>query len=61
MRVVPSGEFLMGSSKMDIDGGLAQANEAPQHKVAVTQTVAVARYEVTRDQFAAFIEERLSA
>jgi formylglycine-generating enzyme required for sulfatase activity len=46
----------MGSSRKDIDGGLAAANEAPQHKVAVKQTVAIARFEVTRDQFAAFVE-----
>ena len=55
MVVVPPGEFLMGSSKTDIDNGLAGANEAPQHKVAVKDTIAVGRYEVTRDQFAAFV------
>ena len=55
MVVMPAGEFLMGSSKSDIDGGLAVANEAPQHKVMVKQTVAIARFEVTRDQFAAFV------
>jgi formylglycine-generating enzyme required for sulfatase activity len=55
MVVLPAGEFLMGSSKDDIDNGLATANEAPQHKVAVKQTVAIGRFEVTRDQFAAFV------
>ncbi len=55
MVVMPSGEFLMGSSKSDIDGGIANADEAPQHKVTVKQTVAIARFEVTRDQFAAFV------
>ena len=56
MVVVPAGEFLMGSSKDEIDQGLAAANEAPQHKVVLGQTIAVGRYEVTRDQYAAFID-----
>jgi formylglycine-generating enzyme required for sulfatase activity len=45
----------MGSSKEDIDNGLAAANEAPQHKVAVKERFAVGRFEVTRDQYAAFV------
>src|SRR5262249_9156098 len=56
MVVGPSGALLMGSSKRDIDGGLAAPNQGPQHKVAVRQSLAVARFEVTRDQFAAFVE-----
>jgi formylglycine-generating enzyme required for sulfatase activity len=55
MVVVPAGEFLMGSSKDEIDQGLAAANEAPQHKVVLGQTIAVGRFEVTRDQYAAFV------
>ncbi len=55
MVMVPSGEFLMGSSKDEIDNGLAGANEAPQHKVALRQPIAVGRFEVTRDQYAAFV------
>jgi formylglycine-generating enzyme required for sulfatase activity len=55
MVVVPAGEFVMGSSKEDIDNGLAAANEAPQHKVAVKERFAVGRFEVTRDQYAAFV------
>jgi formylglycine-generating enzyme required for sulfatase activity len=56
MVVIPAGEFLMGSPKAEIDSELADANEAPQHKVAVKQTIAIGRFEVTRDQFAAFVE-----
>jgi formylglycine-generating enzyme required for sulfatase activity len=56
MVVVPAGEFLMGSSQHEIDSGLADANEAPEHKVVVKQTIAVGRFEVTRDQFAAFVD-----
>jgi formylglycine-generating enzyme required for sulfatase activity len=55
MVVVPAGEFLMGSGKDDIDNELAAANEAPQHKVRVKETIAIGRFEVTRDQFAAFV------
>jgi formylglycine-generating enzyme required for sulfatase activity len=54
--VVPAGEFLMGSSKEDIDGGVAAANEGPQHKAVVKQPIAVGRFEVTRDQYAAFVD-----
>ena len=55
MVVVSAGEFVMGSSKEDIDNELAAANEAPQHKVVVRESIAVGRFEVTRDQYAAFV------
>ncbi|WJR76349.1 SUMF1/EgtB/PvdO family nonheme iron enzyme [Bradyrhizobium sp. NP1] len=55
MVVVPAGEVVMGSSRADIDTGLAAANEGPQHKVAIRQPLAIGRFEVTRDQFAAFV------
>ena len=53
--VVPAGEVLMGSSRADIDNGLAAANEGPQHKVVIKQPLAIGRFEVTRDQFAEFV------
>jgi formylglycine-generating enzyme required for sulfatase activity len=56
MVVIPAGAFLMGSSSDDIDSGIAVANESPQHKAVVRQPIAVARFEVSRDQFAAFVE-----
>jgi formylglycine-generating enzyme required for sulfatase activity len=56
MVVVPPGDVLMGSSPGDIDNGLAAANEGPQHKAIVKQAIAVGRFEVTRDQFAAFVK-----
>jgi formylglycine-generating enzyme required for sulfatase activity len=55
MVVVPAGEFLMGSSQDEIDNDLAIANEAPQHKVAVKQSIAIGRFEITRDQYTAFV------
>lgn len=56
MVTVPAGEVLMGSSRADIDSGLAAANEGPQHKAVFKQPMAVGRFEVTRDQFAAFVK-----
>jgi formylglycine-generating enzyme required for sulfatase activity len=56
MVVVPAGEVLMGSTAGDIDSGLAAANEAPQHRAVVKQSIAVGRFEVTRDQYAAFVK-----
>ncbi len=53
--VVPPGEFLMGSSKDDIDNGLGATNEGPQHRVFIKRPLAVGRFEVTRDQFETFI------
>jgi len=55
MVVVPPGDVLMGSNPSDIDSGLAAANEAPQHRAVVKQPIAVGRFEVTRDQYAAFV------
>jgi formylglycine-generating enzyme required for sulfatase activity len=54
MVVVAAGDFMMGSPAGEIDKGLAAANEAPQHKVVVKDRIAIGRFEVTRDQFAAF-------
>jgi formylglycine-generating enzyme required for sulfatase activity len=56
MVLVPAGEVLMGSDRGDIDNGIAAVNEAPQHKAFIRQPIAVGRFEVTRDQYAAFIK-----
>jgi formylglycine-generating enzyme required for sulfatase activity len=56
MVVVPAGDVLMGSSARDIDSGLAAANEGPQHRAVIKQPIAVGRFEVTRDQYAAFVK-----
>ena len=55
MVVVPAGEVLMGSSQSDIDSGAAAANEGPRHKATIKQPIAVGRFEVTRNQYAAFV------
>jgi formylglycine-generating enzyme required for sulfatase activity len=53
--VVPAGEFVMGSSKEDIENGLGATNEGPQHRVLIRHPVAIGRFEVTRDQFETFV------
>jgi sulfatase modifying factor 1 len=50
---IPAGEFLMGSSP-DEDGHVA--NEAPQHRVAITRPFEMGAHEVTNAQFEAFVE-----
>src|SRR5262249_1835720 len=55
MVVVRAGDFLMGSSKSEIDAGTAGDNEGPQRKIDIRQPLAVGRFEVTRDQFQAFV------
>jgi formylglycine-generating enzyme required for sulfatase activity len=48
---------LMGSEQGDIDSGIAAANEGPQHVAVIKQPIAVGRFEITRDQYAAFVRE----
>jgi formylglycine-generating enzyme required for sulfatase activity len=55
MAVVPAGEFMMGSSRTDIDSGAAAANEGPQHRAVIGHPIVVGRFEVTRDQYTAFV------
>jgi formylglycine-generating enzyme required for sulfatase activity len=54
MVVVPAGSFTMGSpagEKERLD------NEGPQHVVTIGRPFAVGKFHVTRDQFAAFVNE----
>ena len=55
MVVVPAGEFMMGSSKGEIDAGYAASNEGPQRRIFINQPLSIGRTEVTRDQFEAFV------
>ena len=55
MVVVRAGEFMMGSSKSEIDAGSAADNEGPQRKISIAQPLGVGRFEVTRDQFETFV------
>lgn len=50
---VPKGKFLMGSKD---DNKLAEDREKPQHTVEIPYDYWIARYPVTNDQFAQFVE-----
>ncbi len=51
---IPAGKFLMGSKD---DNRLAQENEKPQHSAEIPYDYWLARYPVTNEQFAKFVEE----
>eukprot|EP00913_Durusdinium_trenchii_P028382 g26610.t1 len=69
-RVIPPGEFLMGSSKEEIANLLKDAKEqkfpasavdrifleGPQHKVTLSKSMAISIHEVTRGQFGRFVK-----
>ena len=54
MVVVPAGSFTMGSAEDEPGRG---AEETPQHVVTFEQAFAIGKFEVTVDQFAAFVRE----
>ena len=54
MVIVPAGQFLMGSSG---DEAERSKDEGPRHVVSFSRPFAVGRYEVTRDEFMAFLKE----
>ena len=56
MVVVPPGSYLMGSPPEDPHQGKA-STEQPQHRVDISYAFAVGRFEVTRDEYAAFVRD----
>jgi formylglycine-generating enzyme required for sulfatase activity/DNA-binding winged helix-turn-helix (wHTH) protein len=54
MVALPAGEFMMGSAKDDADR--AQI-EGPPRRVIIARSFAIGRFEITVDQFAAFVEQ----
>ena len=64
-RLIPPGEFLMGSTLEQIaqESSIepiwekeAKRTELPQHRVRITQPFYLGEYEVTREQFAEFVK-----
>jgi formylglycine-generating enzyme required for sulfatase activity len=53
LKLIPAGEFLMGSPESDRD---AYENEKPQHRVWITQPFYLGIHPVTRGQFQRFVE-----
>jgi formylglycine-generating enzyme required for sulfatase activity len=70
MRVIPPGEFLMGTREAEMAKLMQEAaenkladwsvanisTESPQHRVTLTQPLAMSAHEVTRGQFRKFVE-----
>jgi formylglycine-generating enzyme required for sulfatase activity len=54
MVVVPAGSFVMGSPEGEQG---RSADEGPQHVVAIARPFAAGKFEVTVDQFAAFVKD----
>lgn len=54
MVVLPPGRFLMGSAEAE-SGRLER--EGPLHAVSIRHSLAVGKYEITRSEFARFVEE----
>ena len=61
MVVIPGGQFIMGISEAEaIEENIPQLHiqsELPRHGVTLNQTFAVGQTEITRAQFAAFVNE----
>jgi formylglycine-generating enzyme required for sulfatase activity len=59
MVVLPAGRYLMGASQEDrrIADRYSIASELPQHPVTINYSFAIGKYEVTVEEFAAYIDE----
>jgi formylglycine-generating enzyme required for sulfatase activity len=53
MVAIPAGAFAMGSSQEETP---RDGNEGPQHRVMIARNFALGKFEVTVDQFAAFVQ-----
>ena len=56
MVVLAPGSYLMGSPVDDAHQG-KDGEEQPQHRVSIAYTFAIGRFEITRDEYAAFAHE----
>ena len=52
MVVVPAGDYTMGSPSSEKD---QRDDESPRHRVTISKSFAVGKYEVTRDEFKEFV------
>jgi formylglycine-generating enzyme required for sulfatase activity len=54
LKLIPAGQFLMGSGPSDKDG---QDNEKPSHSARITRPFYLGIHEVTRGQFRRFVDD----
>lgn len=54
MVVIPAGSFMMGSPPSEAS---RDSDEGPQHSVRIPRSMAMGKFEVTRGQFARFVQE----
>ena len=54
MVVVPAGDYTMGSPSSEKD---RRDDESPRHRVTISKSFAVGKYEVTRDEFKEFVSK----
>lgn len=52
MVVIPAGTAILGASP---DDRLSNADELPERRLVIREPFAVSRYEITRDQYEAFV------
>jgi formylglycine-generating enzyme required for sulfatase activity len=66
MVIVPSGSFVMGSAKAEVDALVKEfgtqlepdlKSEVPQHNVVIEKPFAVGRFPIKRDEFEAFVKD----
>ena len=57
LKLIPAGEFMMGSPDNDKDAGI---NEKPQHRVRISKSFYLGVYEVTQAQYKAVTENNAS-
>jgi sulfatase modifying factor 1 len=56
MVVIPPGTYLMGSPSTDPHRDTS-GSEEPRHRVTISYTFAVGKYDVTRDEYAEFVRD----
>lgn len=58
MVVIPSGSFMMGSPKTEVDKDDKHSDrESPQHKVTIAKAFAVGKYEISFDEWEACVTD----
>jgi formylglycine-generating enzyme required for sulfatase activity len=57
MVVLPAGKYLMGATKADRKLSQYVQDELPQHEVTIAYRFAIGKFELTVDEFAAYVAE----